>query len=252
MNNIFLVLPPYWLFGCIAFFMSSVLFLVEVYEKDLVNKWLSHYILVMILSLYLGATSFSILSLVLDDIANKYGKNVWDIIISGKYGLVYYGGLVGVITSTHFFIKKGLIEARIYNILSFVIPFFHSISRVGCYYAGCCYGVHSKILIELPYFVNGFFSDSYRVPVQLFEAVFELLTAIVLFVLFKKMTSPKNLLNFYLGTYAVFRFMIEFIRGDTVRGIILGLSFSQYVSILIVISLIYQFVNKGRRNKCTP
>lgn len=38
--------------------------------------------------------------------------------------------------------------------------------------------------------------------------------------------------------YGMFRFMIEFFRGDTVRGIFLGLSTAQWISFLI---LIYYF-----------
>ena len=41
----------------------------------------------------------------------------------------------------------------------------------------------------------------------------------------------------YLMCYAVFRFFIEFFRGDKVRGGIGALSFSQIVSILILIGL---------------
>lgn len=247
MNKFFLIFPPYILFACIAVFFSSILFVVELYKNKLINNWLPKFIIAVFVSLYFGATVFSIISLLLDDIVNNNSKNAIDIITSGKFGLVYYGGLLGVIATTYFFVKKMFIASEIYNILSFVIPLFHSISRVGCYFAGCCYGIHSQLLHELPYFENGFPTGTYRVPTQLYEACFEFIIFIILFLLFK-FKYQINLLKAYVFVYSVFRFNIEFLRADSIRGIIFSLSFSQYISIVIIIWLIFIFI-KNRRTK---
>jgi phosphatidylglycerol:prolipoprotein diacylglycerol transferase len=79
------------------------------------------------------------------------------------------------------------------------------------------------------------------VPVQLYEAVFEGAAAVILVVLAK--TRPqirRYLLMIYCASYAVFRFILEFWRGDEIRGLWGGLSTSQWISlgILAVIAFI--------------
>ena len=49
--------------------------------------------------------------------------------------------------------------------------------------------------------------------------------------------APNRVLRLYLALYAVFRFVLEFFRGDDVRGILGGLSVSQWISIVILLCL---------------
>ena len=48
--------------------------------------------------------------------------------------------------------------------------------------------------------------------------------------------------RFYLYIYAVSRFLLEFIRGDSIRGIWFGLSTSQWVSIGILTFLMLKLL----------
>ena len=51
-------------------------------------------------------------------------------------------------------------------------------------------------------------------------------------------------------SYSVIRFILEFFRGDTYRGIYFGLSTSQIISIIIFIScLIYLLLKKLKKAK---
>ena len=54
----------------------------------------------------------------------------------------------------------------------------------------------------------------------------------------RKKNLDRNLLKIYLFIYACVRFILEFTRGDEIRGIWNGLSFSQYISIAIIILII--------------
>lgn len=207
------------------------------YRENLINRSLPKYIIAVLISLYIGAVLFSILSLLIDDIVNNDCEKVLEIIFSGNYGLVYYGGLSGVVLSTCFFVKRKLISTSIYSILSFIIPLFHSISRIGCYFAGCCYGTHNEDLFQLPYYFNGTFTGEYCVPTQIYEALFEAIVMVMFFILYIVGVRRFNLLKMYLLIYAVFRFIIEFFRADDVRGIYFGFSFSQYISFFIILVL---------------
>ena len=103
---------------------------------------------------------------------------------------------------------------------------------------GCCYGKEYSIphhfgIIEID-----------RIPVQLIEALAEFVLFIVL-LLIEKIKPKANLLQIYLMSYAVIRFLTEFLRGDDIRGHWLGLSTSQWISIFIIA---YYCIKMYKRN----
>ena len=51
----------------------------------------------------------------------------------------------------------------------------------------------------------------------------------------------------YLWAYASFRFLIEFFRGDALRGGFGPLSFSQWVSLCLLVGLIVRAILRHRR-----
>ena len=133
------------------------------------------------------------------------------------------------------------------------IPLFHSISRVGCFVGGCCFGVESRSLISIQYTTRIFdeINTSYRIPTQLIEATFNLVLFIYLLLLFRKDDwIKKHILRRYLLIYSIGRFIIEYFRGDLTRGVINGISFSQIVSITIWLFLIVSSIHShNEKNK---
>ena len=151
------------------------------------------------------------------------------ILLIPQSGYVYYGGLFGVLFALYFVTKNDL-EKRdnVFRLIVPAIPLFHAFGRIGCFMAGCCYG------IELDNPINIGIFEFTRFPVQIIEALFEFIMFILFSVLAYKKAKIYSLAN-YLLMYAVFRFLIEFKRGDEVRGIWAGgLSTAQYVSLIIV------------------
>ncbi|MCL2672516.1 MAG: prolipoprotein diacylglyceryl transferase [Clostridiales bacterium] len=151
-----------------------------------------------------------------------------------KSGIVFYGGLLGYLLGLrillpHFLRKSGADLTTGYAIATTLLPFFHGVSRIGCYLGHCCYGVENAHFAS---FWEG------RVPVQLFESAFcLLLSGLLLYLLFKRPKLRGWLLPLYLAAYSVFRFVIEFWRGDAVRGGFWVFSFSQWVSVGIWVAL---------------
>ncbi len=82
-------------------------------------------------------------------------------------------------------------------------------------------------------YVNGLGSVS-RFPVQLLEALINLILFIILFLYAKKPRKDGSLLGIYLICYSLLRFSLEFLRGDVERGILLGISTSQWISLLLI------------------
>lgn len=81
---------------------------------------------------------------------------------------------------------------------------------------------------------NGVITTERRIPIQLIEAAFNLcLFLYLLYLLSKKCWRKEHILYKYLLIYSVGRFFLEFGRGDTVRGLLCGISFSQVISVMI-------------------
>ena len=127
--------------------------------------------------------------------------------------------------------------------------------RIGCFLAGCCYGVESELFGIV--FSNSLAApnDVKLLPVQLMEAAAELLLFLILLLMKKKGSRGKTLLYTWTIAYAALRFVIEFFRGDEYRGFIGALSTAQVFSvIMIILVLVFLFIGKfrtGRKNAGT-
>ncbi len=161
-------------------------------------------------------------------------------------GSVFYGGLLGGITFGYITIKIMHLDLTFYSdTIAPIIPFFHGTARIGCFFAGCCYGIESDFGFTAK---NNIFIPEVegisRFPVQLLESVFNFLISIFLFYLYKKNIPflKCRLIIVYFILYSTTRFFNEFFRGDEARGFLFGLSTSQFISvILFIFSVSYLF-----------
>jgi phosphatidylglycerol:prolipoprotein diacylglycerol transferase len=145
-------------------------------------------------------------------------------------GFVFYGGLFGVLYGIRRYCRKhGIDQRKIYNLIAPAIPLFHAFGRIGCFLAGCCYGFS----LSTPIIIFGGLKI-HRFPTQIVEAIFVFLLFVVLYFVQRK-ERKLNYLRIYLLSYAVFRFLIEFTRGDTVRGVVAGISTSQIISVIVIV-----------------
>lgn len=143
-------------------------------------------------------------------------------------GYVFYGGLFGFIFAICFMCKgQSEYRKKMFRLIVPAIPLFHMFGRIGCFLSGCCYGKYLKN----PLIIMGLKID--KIPVQLMEAIIELLIFMILCII-KKKNIVNNLLAVYLIFYAIARFGMEFLRGDEVRGLWAGLSTSQYISLFVI------------------
>ena len=150
-------------------------------------------------------------------------------------GFVFYGGAIGGLASAFLAARFfGLTLTRFVPQFVPAIPLGHAFGRIGCFCAGCCYGIpfHPGVVFHdspiAPHGVELF-------PVQLLEAGAELVIFVVLVIATNKGMDGWEPLALYAGLYALVRFSDEFLRGDTIRGIFAGLSTSQWISLLVLI-----------------
>ncbi len=158
------------------------------------------------------------------------------------WSLTFYGGLFGgvvvfALMYKFFYLRNNKpILSELLVIVPGALSLGHAFGRLGCFLNGCCYGKETDSWLGMM-----FPGHSHKViPTQLIEMAFLLiLSGILIYFAFKK--DCKWTLIIYLLSYSIFRFLIEFIRGDE-RGQLSFLSPSQIWSILIFIIAIILLV----------
>lgn len=154
-------------------------------------------------------------------------------------GFVFYGGLIGGLTAAFLYCryyKKPAIRMIEISVPS--IPLMHGIGRIGCFMAGCCYGIPVKSKLSIIY-TNSIAAPNGipLIPIQLLEAGLNLILFILLMVYAQKCRKPYKMLGLYLSLYSIERFFLEFLRGDSIRGIYWGMSLSQWLSLFIILPI---------------
>jgi hypothetical protein len=128
------------------------------------------------------------------------------------------------------------------DILTLSLGAFHVCGRIGCLFAGCCYGrPHGwGVSYSREAGTNGF--PSYLVGVRLFpiqavESLWVLGIVVVGSIWLFKGAQPGEAFSWYLLAYAMGRFYLELARGDVERPYLWGFSEAQWTSLLLVSAL---------------
>ena len=237
-------LPTYFICGTVGFIVTFLLISRLLLDRLLLTEYMKVFLLSFI-GLGIGARLFGTISRLLYSYQVSGTINIFEAVKNS--GIVFFGGLLGYIIALWIICKaerKNFRQAS--NIAAVGIPLFHAFGRIGCFLSGCCYGIKSDCFISIPYRLD--FGKEYikRIPVQLMEAVFEFSLFAIIINLYnyklKKGTPDEfSYLRLYLVTYCLWRFIIEFFRGDDVRFVVGGVSFSQIVLICIMIFLFYTY-----------
>lgn len=166
-------------------------------------------------------------------------------------GITWLGGILGALPAMLLLLlarkNKTAEESMLqFNLLMPGIALGHAFGRVGCFFAGCCYGAvtdsalgvrfpaGSSAARRFPEIADGRVTGSLPVlPTQLFEAAFEFALFCALCVLYKK--HKRILAETYAFAYGAFRFILEFFRADNRGATGFFLSPSQVMSIVLIV-----------------
>jgi phosphatidylglycerol:prolipoprotein diacylglycerol transferase len=156
-------------------------------------------------------------------------------------GGVFYGGLIAALVIAWWYMRKTKLPLwRTADVFAPGIAIGHGIGRLGCFSAGCCWGIEC----HLPWAVT--FSsvaahENVGVPLgvplhptQLYESFAEFLIFAVLYRQIGKQHRPGAIIGLYLMLYSTARFIVEFFRYHE-QGNLWGtpLDTSQWISLLL-------------------
>lgn len=150
---------------------------------------------------------------------------------------VVYGGIIGALIVCALYCK--IKKVAFWSYADLALPcatITQGIGRIGCFLAGCCYGMEydgfgSVVFPDSPFAPSGV----QLFPSQIISSVFMILFGIVSLIQCNKQKHKTGeMATNYFVVYGLARFIIEFFRGDAERGSIFGLSTSQFISIFFV------------------
>jgi phosphatidylglycerol:prolipoprotein diacylglycerol transferase len=153
---------------------------------------------------------------------HEFTRNPFEVFAIWKGGLVFYGGLLAAVPVGIWYVKKH--NLPIWKTADMIAPFIalgHAFGRLGCFFAGCCYGAPCSGPLCIT------FTDPrslaplgiHLFPTQLMESAGEFAIFLLLLALRRYKQFDGQLFGIYLVLYAVLRFAIEFFRGDVARGV---------------------------------
>ncbi len=198
----------------------------------------------------------------------EFAKKPLDAFKIWEGGLVFYGGFLLATAALLFYAYKKHEPLRsLTDYCAIFIPLGHAFGRVGCFFYGCCYGEickDSALAVTFPkgsppwlqqvanHLISPYTSKSLPVfPIQLFEAAGCALLFLLLWWTYLKFRHLRGLCSgIYCAGYALLRFTIECFRNDPRGETYFGLTFSQTISVALLVAaacLIF-FALKGVKN----
>jgi len=132
---------------------------------------------------------------------------------------IFYGGLIAALVVAYFYMRsKKLPLLGTADVLAPGLALGHSIGRLGCFAAGCCWGAQASI----PWAVTFTKPEAHELvgvplgiplhPTQLYEAVAEAIIFAILYWRIGKPHRPGAIIGLYLVLYSTVRFFDDFLR----------------------------------------
>src|SRR5579871_3881240 len=134
-------------------------------------------------------------------------------------GGVFYGGLIAALGLAAWYMRRSRLPLlRTADVFAPGIALGHGIGRIGCFSAGCCWGVECHLPWAVT-FTNPAAHDLVGVPLgtplhptQLYEALGEFVIFAILYGAFNRKHAAGAIISLYLILYGTLRFVVEFFR----------------------------------------
>ncbi len=160
-----------------------------------------------------------------------------------RAGGVFLGGFLAAVVAAAVMLRRYQLKALpTFDVLAPSLALGQTIGRIGCLLAGCCWGHEC----DLPWAIT--YTDPVAAanvgtplhvavhPFPVYAAASNLSIFLILSWLYSKKLAPGRVFASYLILYGFSRFLLEFTRGDEIRGLYFGglVSTSQLISAALV------------------
>lgn len=232
----FFPISAYGLLVTAGFFSGLITtsILAKRYEKQ-ESRLIWDFTVTMILVALVGA---KLLLIVTDSTYLSNPANIFTIEYLRSAGVFYGGFVFAALYSVWYFRKYKLPGWKIADAYGPGLALGHMFGRIGCFMAGCCHGAPTDSPLgvtfsDLQCQVPNDLLNRPLWPTQAMEAAFNLLLFGFLLLRYRRKAFDGQIVLTYALAYSLFRFLIEFLRGDE-RGFILPhISTSQFIALLI-------------------
>ncbi len=167
--------------------------------------------------------------------------------VLGSSGFVVYGGIiVGVLAAMIYCRVKKLQFFQYFDLLAPSVSIAQAFGRIGCFFAGCCYGKETDLPIGIVFPENSFAPAGVKlIPTQLISSAGNFAIMAVLILYSRKAKHTGDVGALYLMLYGIGRFLVEFLRTNE-QGGIGSLTTAQLISLAFVAVAILLFVRNRR------
>ena len=163
---------------------------------------------------------------------------------------MFYGGFAGAAIAVIVCVRRARLD--IWHVADIIAPgaaLGHSFGRVGCFFAGCCYGKETDVSWSVTFHdaLSIAPTDIHLHPTQLYSAANEFTLFILLTLIWPYRKFKGQIFLTWMILYGVTRSTIEIFRGDP-RGVYFDglVSTSQIIAVFVVTLAIWLFM-KNRK-----
>ncbi|PIN75070.1 prolipoprotein diacylglyceryl transferase [Candidatus Woesearchaeota archaeon CG10_big_fil_rev_8_21_14_0_10_37_12] len=194
-------------------------------KLNLTEKNLDDLLGLMVLALIVGARLFYAIFYN----PGYFVAQPWKIFFVWEGGLSFHGGLTGIILVTWWYAhKKNLKLLQLADVFCVPLALGNAFGRIGNFVNGELYGV----VTDLPWGVVFPGVSGVRHPTQIYEALYNIIIFVVLFLMRNKVRSYGCLFGWYLVLYGLFRFSVEFVKDLPLYG---PLTMGQWLTIPVFV-----------------
>lgn len=207
-------IPSYGFFLTLGYLASILVILILSRKQKLPLVEITSYALFGTVISILGAKIYIWLSDIIRNFS-VYVQSPKEILRIPEGGGGFYGGLIlGILFSIWYLPKVRLPFWKVADIVGAGTALGYSLSRIGCFMAGCCYGRPSS----LPWAVSFPPLSEPVHPTQLYDSGLNFMNFLALLTVLNRKKFDGQVISLDIIINSGIRFFVEFYRGDAGRG----------------------------------